>query len=46
VTLDPSIWYFGRSFFTMALMIAVAGYAFFLSLAAQPLFKLAMLEED
>ncbi len=46
LTLDPSIWYFGRSFFVIALMIAIAAYAFFLSLADQPLVKLELLEED
>jgi len=46
MTLDTSVWYFGRSFFLMALLIAVAGYAFWVSLAAQPIFNLALLEED
>jgi eukaryotic-like serine/threonine-protein kinase len=45
ITLDTSVWYFGRSFFIMALMSAVAVYAFWISLAAQPMFGL-VLEED
>ncbi len=46
ITLDTSVWYFGRSFFIMALMSAVAACAFWISLAAQPIFGLALLEED
>ncbi len=45
LTLDTSVWYFGRSFFVMALLSAVAVYAFWISLAAQPMFGL-VLEED
>jgi serine/threonine protein kinase len=44
-TLDNSVWYFGRSFFVIAMMSAVAAYAFWMSLAAQPMFGL-VLEED
>jgi hypothetical protein len=40
------VWYFGRSFFVMALMGTVAALAFWTSLAAQPIFNLALLEED
>jgi hypothetical protein len=46
MTLDTSVWYFGRSFFIMALLIAIAGYACWVSMAAQPIFNLALLEED
>jgi len=45
-TLDTSVWYFGRSLFTMAVAIAIAGYAFRVSLATQPLFGAALLEEE
>ncbi len=40
-----SVWYFGRSFCVMALMSSVAAYAFWISLAAQPMFGL-VLQED
>jgi hypothetical protein len=46
LTLDTSVWYFGRSFFVMGLMTAVAAYAFWVSLADQPIFGLALLEEE
>lgn len=46
MTLDPSVWYFGRSLFIMAVLIAVAAYAFRIALAAQPVINLALLEED
>jgi hypothetical protein len=46
MTVDGSVWYFGRSLFLMALAFAVAAYAFWVSLAAQPVLNLAMLEED
>jgi serine/threonine-protein kinase len=44
-TLDNSVWYFGRSFFVIALTSVFAAYAFWISLAAQPMFGL-VLEED
>jgi serine/threonine-protein kinase len=46
VTLDTSVWYFGRSLFTIALMCAVAAVAFWISLASQPAFGMALLEEE
>ena len=46
MTLDTSAWYFGRSFVIMALMTAIAAYAFWISLAAQPIFDLRLLEEE
>jgi serine/threonine-protein kinase len=46
LTLDTSVWYFGRSLFTIALMCAIAAYAFWISLAAQPAFGMALLEEE
>jgi predicted Ser/Thr protein kinase len=45
LTLDTSTWYFGRSFFVIALSSVFAAYAFWISLAAQPMFGL-VLEED
>jgi Protein kinase domain len=35
VTLDPSAWYFGRSTFAIALLFAVALYAFFISVGGK-----------
>ena len=46
LTLDASVWYFGRSFFLIAVMSLIASYAFWISLAAQPAFGVALLEED
>jgi serine/threonine-protein kinase len=46
LTLDTSVWYFGRSLFTIALMCAIAAYGFWISLAAQPVFGMALLEEE
>ncbi len=46
MTLDTSAWYFGRSFVVMALMTAIAAYAFWIALAAQPVFDLRLLEEE
>ena len=46
LTLDTSTWYFGRSFFVLALMCVLAAYAFWASLATQPLFGIALLEEE
>jgi serine/threonine protein kinase len=46
MTLDNSVWYFGRSLFVIVLAFAIAGYAFWTSLAAQPLFGVALLEEE
>ena len=45
LTLDTSTWYFGRSFFVIALSSVFAAYAFWISLAQQPMFGL-VLEED
>ena len=45
LTLDTSTWYFGRSFFVIALSGVFAAYAFWISLAQQPMFGL-VLEED
>jgi hypothetical protein len=38
--------YFGRSLFAIALAIAVAAYAFRISLAAKPVFGMAPLKEE
>ena len=46
LTLDTSVWYFGRSLVVIALMCAIAAYAFWISLAAQPAFGIALLEEE
>ncbi|HEX9501066.1 MAG TPA: hypothetical protein VGA10_05375, partial [Thermoanaerobaculia bacterium] len=46
LTLDASVWYFGRSLFTIVLMCAIAACAFWISLAAQPAFGIALLEEE
>jgi hypothetical protein len=46
VTLDTSVWYFGRSLFTIVLTCAIAAGAFWISLAAQPAFGMALLEEE
>jgi hypothetical protein len=46
VTFDTSVWYFGRSFFLMALLAGAAAWAFWVSLAAQPVLQLALLEEE
>src|SRR5205823_2059809 len=35
ITLDPSAWYFGRSTFALALLIAIALYGFFISLGGK-----------
>ena len=35
ITLDPSAWYFGRSALTLALLIAIALYGFFISLGGK-----------
>jgi serine/threonine protein kinase len=46
MTLDPSVWYFGRSLFVIALAGALAAYAFWTSLADQPAFGMALLEDE
>lgn len=46
MTLDTTVWYFGRSFVLMAFLTAIAGYAFWVSLAAQPIFSMELLEEE
>jgi hypothetical protein len=43
-TLDTSAWYAGRSFFVMLLLAALAGYAFWISLAGRPLLRADVLE--
>ena len=45
-TLDTSTWYFERVLAGILIAIAIAAYAFRLSLASQPLFGLALLEEE
>jgi serine/threonine-protein kinase len=44
LTLDTSAWYAGRSCFTLAFFAAIAGYAFWISLAGRPLFRTDVLE--
>ncbi len=39
MTLDPSQWYAGYSFFALAVMVALMLYGFYISLAGQPLFR-------
>ena len=46
MTLDTTVWYFGRSLFLMALMVGLAAWACWVALAAQPVLRLALLEED
>ena len=46
LTLDTSVWYFGRALFTIVLMCAIAAAGFWISLAAQPAFGMALLEEE
>jgi hypothetical protein len=46
LTLDTSVWYFGRSLFAIALMFAIAAGAFWVSLASQSAFGIALLEEE
>lgn len=46
LTLDTTVWYFGRSFAVLALLCGTSFYAFWASLADQPLFSLAALEEE
>jgi serine/threonine-protein kinase len=46
LTLDSSAWYFGRSLFMMMLLIATAGYAFWISLATPPGWVVAALDEE
>src|SRR5262249_53597849 len=46
LTLDTSVWYFGRSLFVIVLMSALAAGAFWISLASQPAFGMALLEEE
>jgi len=45
-TLDASVWYFGRSLIVIVMAAALAAYAFWVSLAAQPAFGMALLEEE
>jgi serine/threonine-protein kinase len=44
LTLDSSAWYAGRSWFTLSLFAALAGYGFWISLAGRPLMKSDVLE--
>lgn len=46
LTLDPSVWYLDHSILVMLFLAAVVTAAFWISLAAQPPFALAFLEED
>ena len=45
-TLDTSVWYFGRFLVEIGIAIAIAAYAFKVSLASQAAFGLALLEEE
>ena len=44
LTLDSSAWYAGRSWFTLLLFVALAGYGFWVSLSGRPLLKSEVLE--
>ena len=44
LTLDTSAWYAGRSWFTLVLFAAIAGYGFWISLAGRPLLRTDVLE--
>jgi len=44
LTLDPAAWFAGRSWFTLLLFAAIAGYGFWISLAGRPLVKSHVLE--
>ena len=46
ITLNTSVWYFDRSLLVLMLMIGLAIYAFWVSLANQPLFSMQLLEEE
>ncbi|HEX9160215.1 MAG TPA: serine/threonine-protein kinase [Thermoanaerobaculia bacterium] len=46
LTVDPSVWYFTRSLLIAGVVAAMAIYAFRVSVAAQPVFPLALAEED
>ena len=43
--LDPSSPYFGTSIFGTLVLAALVGYAFYTSLAGQPLFRDAILDD-
>jgi serine/threonine-protein kinase len=45
LTLDSSAWYAGRSWFTLVLFSALAGYGFWISLAGRPIVKSKILED-
>jgi hypothetical protein len=44
-TLDSSSWFFSRSLLIMGILVAVAGYAFYLSLAGRPLVRDPLLND-
>lgn len=44
LTLDSAAWFAGRSWFTLLLFAAIAGYGFWISLAGRPLVKPHVLE--
>jgi hypothetical protein len=46
MTLERSALYFGRSLFAMGLAATIAAYAFWISVAAQPLFGVPLLDEE
>ena len=45
LTLDPSLWYFGRSLAILALVAAIAVYGFYRSLGTRALFARAVLDD-
>jgi len=46
LTVDPSAWYAGRSFLTLLLLAALAGYGFWVSQAGHPLKKLGLSDDQ
>lgn len=45
LTLDPSVWYFGRSFLVLAVVAALAIYGFVVALGDKPFFGAPLLED-
>jgi hypothetical protein len=46
ITLDPSVWYFGRSLAVLVLIMGLAGYAFHTALGQKPALAPGLLEPD
>jgi hypothetical protein len=45
MTLDSSVWYFGRALLAMMVIAAIAIYGFFVAVGDKPMFGRALLEE-